>query len=80
MLFGASPRLSRGLPRSSEAFACQEIFDDHDEDHSGRLSFDEIVKVIESLMAEQVADHGTVAMRIKTGQTKQPLDAHFGSL
>ena len=32
------------------------------------------MKVIESLMAEQVADAGTVAMRIKTGQTKQHLD------
>ena len=28
----------------------QEMFDAHDEDHSGRLSFDEIVQVIETLM------------------------------
>ena len=29
----------------------QEIFDAHDEDLSGRLSFEEIMKVIETLMA-----------------------------
>ena len=28
----------------------EEMFDAHDEDHSGRLSFDEIVQVIETLM------------------------------
>ena len=34
----------------------EEIFDAHDEDRSGRLSFEEITRVIETLMAtRQVA-------------------------
>ena len=38
----------------SLAASFEEIFDAHDEDHSGRLSFDEIVQVIETLMESRM--------------------------
>lgn len=53
----------------------KEIFDHHDGDGSGRLSFDEIIKVIETLMEEQVPDEDTVKNRIQSGQTKQLLNS-----
>eukprot|EP00434_Breviolum_minutum_P018844 symbB.v1.2.016623.t1/scaffold1267.1/size127731/1 len=53
----------------------KEMFDAHDEDHSGRLSFDEIVQVIETLMERQVPDEKTVAQRIQSGQSKQLLNS-----
>eukprot|EP00438_Fugacium_kawagutii_P007640 Skav207583 [mRNA] locus=scaffold2931:258695:266900:+ [translate_table: standard] len=58
----------------NEVVWAKKIFDAHDEDRSGRLSFDEIVRVIETLMERQVPDEQTVQLRIQSGQSKQLLN------
>eukprot|EP00435_Cladocopium_sp_Y103_P013977 s1093_g3.t1 len=68
-------KLARDMNMSLEKVVeAKEIFDAHDEDQSGRLSFDEIMKVIETLMDRQVPDNMTVQHRIQTGQSKQLLN------
>ncbi|CAK9043316.1 unnamed protein product [Durusdinium trenchii] len=62
---------SEDVVQSLKSTFDKEIFDHHDGDGSGRLSFDEIIKVIETLMEEQVPDEDTVKNRIQSGQTKQ---------
>jgi len=68
-------KLARDMNMTLEKVVeAKEIFDAHDEDLSGRLSFEEIMKVIETLMERQVPDDATVQHRIQSGQSKQLLN------
>lgn len=68
-------KLARDMNMSLEKVVeAKEIFDAHDEDRSGRLSFEEITRVIETLMERQVSDNATVQQRIQSGQSKQLLN------